>query len=74
MERRVNGAGRFVLCSIVDLEAKRFCLVFIEGMGLLGGSAILAEKLQALGVVTQAKAKTKAAASRTDSKMKAVTK
>ncbi|RVW99876.1 LINE-1 reverse transcriptase-like [Vitis vinifera] len=53
LERRVNGAGRYVLCSVVDVEAKRFCLVFPEGKGLIGGWAILAEKLRALGIVTK---------------------
>ena len=28
LERRVNGAGRYVLCSVVDVETKGFCLVF----------------------------------------------
>ena len=37
LERRENGAGRYILCSIVDVETKRFCLVFPEGKGLLGG-------------------------------------
>ncbi|KAL6345748.1 hypothetical protein AAG906_017492 [Vitis piasezkii] len=31
LERRVNGAGRYVLCSVVDVETKRFCLVFPKG-------------------------------------------
>ncbi|RVX09331.1 hypothetical protein CK203_015357 [Vitis vinifera] len=41
------------LCSVVDVEAKRFCLVFREGKGVIGGWAILAEKLRALGIVTK---------------------
>ncbi|RVW42422.1 hypothetical protein CK203_070908 [Vitis vinifera] len=53
LERHVNGAGRYVLCSVVDVEAKRFCLVFPEGKGVIGGWAILAEKLRALGIVTK---------------------
>lgn len=53
LERRVNGAGRYVLCSVVDVEAKRFCLVFPEGKGVIGGWAILAVKLRALGIVTK---------------------
>ena len=57
MERRVNGAGGYVLCSVVDVESKRFCLVFPEGKGLIGGWAILAKKLRAFGVVTQEEAK-----------------
>ncbi|RVW36075.1 Transposon TX1 uncharacterized 149 kDa protein [Vitis vinifera] len=72
LERRVNGAGRYVLCSIVDVETKRFCLVFPKGKGLLGRWVILAEKLWALGVVAQEEAKTEAAL-RVDSKTKVVT-
>ena len=53
LERRVNGAGRYVLCSVVDVEAKIFCLVFPEGKGVIGGWAILVEKLRALGIVTK---------------------
>lgn len=52
LDRRVNGAGRFVLCSVLDLESKRFCLVFPEGKGLLGRWVTLAEKLRSLGVIT----------------------
>ncbi|RVW68792.1 hypothetical protein CK203_060972 [Vitis vinifera] len=40
LERRENGAGRYILCSVVDVETKRFCLVFPEGKGLLGGWVI----------------------------------
>ncbi|KAL6349008.1 hypothetical protein AAG906_033664 [Vitis piasezkii] len=50
MERRSNEAGRFLLCSVCDLEAKRFCLIFPEGKGLFGGWNILAEKLREVGV------------------------
>lgn len=57
LERRINRVGRFVLCSVLDLESKRFCLVFPKGKGLLGGWAILAEKLRSLGVVTRDEAK-----------------
>lgn len=52
LDKRVNGAGRFVLCSVLDLESKRFCLVFPEGKGLLGRWVTLAEKLRSLGVIT----------------------
>ena len=31
LERRLNGAGRFLLCSVVVEGAKRFSLVFLEG-------------------------------------------
>ena len=37
LESRANEAGRFLLCSVVDSEAKRYCLVFPEGKGILGG-------------------------------------
>ncbi|RVX23248.1 hypothetical protein CK203_000494 [Vitis vinifera] len=50
MERRSNEAGRFLLCSVRDLEAKRFCLIFPERKGLSGGWNILAEKLREVGV------------------------
>nr|CAN79711.1 hypothetical protein VITISV_009623 [Vitis vinifera] len=59
LERRVNGAGRYVLCSVVDVEAKRFCLVFPEGKDVIGGWAILVEKLRALGIVTKKEDKDK---------------
>ena len=51
LERRSNEAGRFLLCSVRDLEAKRFSLIFPEGKGLIGGWNILAEKLREIGVV-----------------------
>ncbi|RVW86554.1 hypothetical protein CK203_045694 [Vitis vinifera] len=72
LERRVNGAGRYVLCSVVDVETKGFCLVFRQGKGLLEGWAILAEKLRALGVVTQEEVKIEEAL-RVESKTKVVT-
>ena len=72
LERRVNGAGRYVLCSVVDVETKGFCFVFRQGKGLLEGWAILAEKLRALGVVTQEEVKIEEAL-RVESKTKVVT-
>ena len=36
LECRANEAGRFLLCSLVDSEAKKYCLVFPEGKGILG--------------------------------------
>ena len=51
MEHRSNEAGRFLFCSIRDLEAKRFCLIFPEENGLIGGWNILAEKLREIRVV-----------------------
>ena len=57
LEYRSNEAGRFSLCSVRDLEAKRFCLVFPEGKGLVGGWFLLAQKLRALGFSTSALSK-----------------
>ena len=51
LERHSNEAGRFLLYSVRDLEAKRFCLIFPEGQGLIGSWNILAEKLRETGVV-----------------------
>ena len=39
-----NKAGRFLLCSVRDVETKKFCLVFPEGKGLVGGWFLLAKK------------------------------
>ena len=25
VERRENGLGRYILCSVIDVESKRFC-------------------------------------------------
>ena len=57
LECRSNEAGRYLLCLVRDLEAKRFCLVFPEGKGLVGGWFLLAQKLRALGVSTPALSK-----------------
>ena len=53
LERPANEADRFLLCSVVDSEVKKYCLVFPEGKGILGGWALLAEKLCSLGVLTR---------------------
>ncbi|RVW26082.1 hypothetical protein CK203_112550 [Vitis vinifera] len=53
LECRSNAAGRYLLCSVRDSEAKRFCLVFPEGKGLVGGWFMLAQKLRALGITSQ---------------------
>ena len=53
LERRANEADKFLLCSVVDSEVKKYCLVFPEGKGILGGWALLAEKLCSLGVLTR---------------------
>ena len=49
---RSNEAGRFLLCSVRDVEAKKYCLVFLKEKGLVGGWLLLAQKLRALGVST----------------------
>ena len=47
-----NEAGRFLLCSVRDVEAKKYCLVLLDGKYLVGGWLLLAKKLRALGVST----------------------
>lgn len=37
LEFRSNEVGRYLLCFVRDLEAKKFCLVFPESKGILGG-------------------------------------
>ena len=53
LERYANEEGRFLLCYVVDSEAKKYCLVFPEGKGILGGWALLTEKLRSLRVLTR---------------------
>lgn len=48
----MNEVGRYILYSIRDLEAKKFCLVFPEGKGIIRGWALLVEKLHFLRVST----------------------
>ena len=50
LEQRSNKAGCFLLCSVLNQEARRFSLVFLEGRGLLGGWETLENKLRSLGV------------------------
>ena len=50
MERPLNKAGRFILCSICDLEAKNYNIIFPEGNGQSSGWNSLAERLRGLGV------------------------
>ncbi|RVW92068.1 hypothetical protein CK203_037069 [Vitis vinifera] len=40
LECHANEAGKFILCSVVDSEAKKYCLVFPEGKGILGESKV----------------------------------
>ena len=57
LERRSSEARRFIICSVRDVEAKRLCLVFPEGRGILRGWVKLAEKQRSIGVVTPDEAK-----------------
>ena len=57
MEKKKNGAGNYILCSVLDFEAKKFCLVFPEGRGLKKGWFLLAEKLRFLGVTLSSEEK-----------------
>lgn len=50
LERCANEDGRFILCSVCDVEAKRFTLIFLEGRGLSRGWSTLASKLCSPGL------------------------
>ena len=52
MERRLTKAGRFILSSVRDLEAKRCSIIFPEGKGQASGWNPLAVRLRGLGVVS----------------------
>ena len=49
LELRKNDHGRFILCSVTDLDGKRHRLLFPEGNGLINGWTLLEEALQATG-------------------------
>ena len=49
LEMRKNEHGRFLLCSVTDLDGKRHKLFFPEGNGLLNGWIMLENALQATG-------------------------
>ena len=57
LEKKTNGARNYILCSVLDLEAKKLCLVFPEGRGLKKGWFLLAEKLRFLGVTLSSEEK-----------------
>lgn len=57
LELCANGVGRFLFCSVVAKEAKRFSLIFPEGKGFLKGWTVLAEKLHLLGVAPKAESR-----------------
>ena len=51
MELRKNDGGRFILCSVADLDGKWHRFSFPEGNGLINGWTLLKEALQALGTM-----------------------
>ena len=51
MELRKNDGGRFILCSVADLDGKWHRLSFPEGNGLINGWSMLEEALQDLGMM-----------------------
>ena len=50
LERKENQDGRFLLCSVKDVEGKKHRLFFPEGRGFVNGWALLAEKLRGMGL------------------------
>ena len=50
MERRSNGAGRFIFCSVRDIDSKKYSIIVPEGKGQSFGWNSLAERLRDLGV------------------------
>ena len=53
LECKENKDGRFLLCSLKDVDGKKHRLFFPEGRGFLNGWALLAEKLRGLGIKRQ---------------------
>ena len=49
LELRSNKAGRFLFCTVWDVEGKKFSLAFLEGRGVVGGWQLLVGKLRSLG-------------------------
>ena len=49
LEMRKNQYGRFLLCSVTDLDGRKHRLLFPEGNGLLNGWTLLEGALQDLG-------------------------
>ena len=52
LECHANETSRFIH-ALWFTQKKKYCLVFLEGKGFLGGWATLAEKLHSLGVMTR---------------------
>ena len=48
LKLRKNEGGRYILCSVADLDGKWHVLSFPEGNGLINGWSLLVEALQAL--------------------------
>ena len=49
LKLRKNEGGRFILCSVADLDGRWHGLSFPEGNGLINGWSMLVEALQAMG-------------------------
>ena len=61
LELRKNAGGRFILCSVADLDGRWHCLSFPEGKGLIDGWSMLEEALLAMGTVENRGDKSKSA-------------
>ena len=59
LELRKNEGGRFLLCSVVDLDGRWHRLSFPEGKGLLNGWSMLEEALLAMGTMENSGEKSK---------------
>ena len=51
LELQSNNAGRFLQCSVVSAQGKRFSLIFPKGRGGAWGWKILTSRLRSIGVV-----------------------
>ena len=59
LELRKNDGGRFILCSVADLDGRWHQLSFPKGNGLINWWFMLEEALQALGTMENRGEKTK---------------
>ena len=50
LEHRLNGAGRFIFCSVRDIDSKKYSIIVPEGKGQSFGWNSSAERLRDLGV------------------------
>ena len=46
---KINGHGRFILCTVTDLDGKFHRLFFLEGNGLINGWTLIEEAVKATG-------------------------